>query len=212
MSYPFGAHGAEPADRKAIRAVSVFDFNKQTNEVILPDFCPEAKLDAVKRAIAAAYASGIRRFRITSLYGLELLREYSDIVRLVSTPLPVCNSFAVLELQRLGADRAMVHIELERPAVEALKSKSVLPLELYRLGRPALLTTRAKIPIEGAIHDQRGHEFEVRREPLSGLTRLYARKVLSLPRLPGIYDYYDLTNATWRTADADSFNFDSEWC
>ena len=118
---------------------------------------------------------------------------------------------AVLTLRMLGADRVMAHIELEKSSILELQAKSVLPLELYRLGRPALLTTRAKIAAEGAIWDNRGNEFEVRSDSRSGLSRLYARKVLSLPRLPGIFDYYDLTNATWRTTESESFNFDGNW-
>ena len=101
----------------------------------------------------------------------------------------------------------MAHIELEKKAVEELDTHSPLPLELYRLGRPALLTTRAAIPVEGAVRDARGNEFEVRSDKRSHLTRIYPKQVMSLPRLPGIYDFYDLTNATWRIADAASFNF-----
>ena len=73
-----------------------------------------------------------------------------------------------------------------------------------------MLTTRAEIPVEGALRDARGNEFEVRRDGKSRLTRVYPKQVMSLPRLPGIYDFYDLTNATWRTADPASFNFDAE--
>ena len=72
------------------------------------------------------------------------------------------------------------------------------------------MTTRAAIPAEGALRDARGNEFEVRNDGKSKLTRLYAKQAMSLPRLPGIYDFYDLTNARWRTADTATFNFDAE--
>ena len=199
--------GEEPGNRKALRATLVYDLNKETQEAVLPDFTPESGLAALRRAIDSAYRNGIRRFRVTSLYGLELLRKYRDIRIVTSQPLPVCNSLAVLELEKFGVERVMAHIELEKAAVLELDAKSPLPLELYRLGRPALLTTRAAIPVEGALRDARGNEFEVRSDKRSHLTRIYPKQVMSLPRLPGIYDFYDLTNATWRIADAASFNF-----
>ncbi len=205
-------HGAEPADRRAIRADGIFDFNALTSEAILPDFFPEPKLDSLRKAILSALKSGIRRFRVTSLYGLELLRGMGEDIRIcVSAPLPVCNSFAALELSRFGVAQAMAHVELERASVEALREKSPLPVELYRLGRPALLTTRAKIPFEGELRDARGAEFVVRFDRRSGLTRLYPKKVHSVPRLEGVWDFYDLTNANWRAAETGTFNFEGEW-
>ena len=174
---------------------------------------PEAAGDvrsALERAVDQAYKNGIRHFRVCSLFGLELLKKYPDIRIVTSEPLPVCNSLAALELQSFGVERIMAHIELEKKAVEELDTHSPLPLELYRLGRPALLTTRAAIPAEGALRDARGNEFEVRSDGKSKLTRLYARQVLSLPRLPGVYDFYDLTNARWRSNDTATFNFDAE--
>ena len=203
-------HGDEPGSRKALRAALVYDINKETQEAVLPDFTPESGLDALRRAVDNAYHSGIRSFRVTSLYGLEVLKKHPGIRIVTSQPLPVCNSLAVLELMDFGVGRVMAHIELEKNAVLELDGHSPLPLELYRLGRPALLTTRAEIPVEGALRDARGNEFEVRRDGKSRLTRVYPKQVMSLPRLPGIYDFYDLTNATWRTADPASFNFDAE--
>ena len=203
-------HGDEPGNRKAVRADLIFDLNKQSREAVLPDFMPEGALPALRRAVAKAYADGIRRFRVCSLFGLELLREYRDVRIVTSQPLPVCNSLAAAELQRFGVERVMAHVELEKQAVLELDAHSPLPVELYRFGRPALLTTRAEIPAEGALRDARGNEFEVRRDGRSKLTRIYPRQVLSLPRLPGIYDFYDLTNARWRSADAATFNFEAE--
>ena len=199
--------GEEPGNRKALRAALVYDLNKETQEAVLPDFTPESGLDALRRAVDNAYKNGIRRFRVTSLYGLELLRKYRDLRIVTSQPLPVCNSLAVLELEKFGVGRVMAHIELEKAAILELDARSPLPLELYRHGRPALLTTRAAIPVEGPLSDARGNEFEVRSDKRSHLTRVFPKQVMSLPRLPGIYDFYDLTNATWRTADAASFNF-----
>ena len=201
-------HGAEPASRAALRADNVFTVNKESDEAILPDFCPEGKLSALRKAIANAYNMGIRRFRVTALFGLELLKEYKDIFIIASTPLPVCNSMAAKELERFGVNRVMAHIELEKEAVIALKERSVLEVELYRLGRPGLLTTRAALPIEGPFRDNRGNGFEVRRDDRTGLSRIYPQKVVSVPRLEGVFDFYDLTNANWKNNETATFNFE----
>ena len=203
--------GAEPGNKNALRAVNVFDAGKECSEAILPDFISEDRLGSVAKAVENAWKLGIRRFRVTSLYGFEILSQYKDIKISVSAPLPVCNSLAVLELREMGAEKVMAHIELERSSVEALLEKSSLPLELYRHGRPALLTTRAAIPAEGAVSDNRNHEFEVRFDKKSGLSRIYAKPVFSIPRMEGVYDYYDLTNATWRTIESETFNYDGQW-
>jgi len=200
--------GAEPADRRALRADNVFTVNKESDEAVLPDFCPEGKLDALRRAVERAYESGIRRFRVTSLYGLEMLAPFKDIFIAVSTPLPVCSSMAAAELAGFGVKRVMAHIELEKAAVAALREHSPLEVELYRLGRPGLLTTRAELPVEGPFRDNRGNGFEVRSDPRTGLSRIYPQKVVSVPRMEGIYDFYDLTNAGWKNADTTTFNFD----
>ncbi len=203
-------HGAEPGNKNAVRAVSVFDAGKECGEAILPEFISEDRVNSVAKAIENAYNLGIRRFRVTSLYGFALLEKYNDIVITASTPLPVCNSMATVELQRMGTAKVMAHIELEKDSVAALVGKSVVPVELYRHGRPALLTTRAAIPVEGQVHDNRRQEFEVRYDKRSGLTRIFARPVFSIPRMDGVYDYYDLTNATWRTIESETFNYDGE--
>ena len=102
----------------------------------------------------------------------------------------------------------MAHIELEKEAVLALKERSELEVELYRLGRPGLLTTRADLPIEGPFKDNRGNGFEVRRDPRTGLSRIYPQKVLSVPRLEGVFDFYDLVNANWKNSETSTFNFE----
>ena len=202
--------GAEPGNRNALRAVNIFDAGKECSEAILPEFISEERLGSVAKAVDNALKLGIRRFRVTSLYGFEILSKYDGITISVSTPLPVCNSMAATELKALGADKVMAHIELERDSVAALVEKSPLPVELYRHGRPALLTTRASIPVNGEVSDNRNHEFEVRFDKKSGLTRIFARPVFSIPRMEGVYDYYDLTNATWRTIEFETFNYEGE--
>ena len=201
-------HGAEPASRTALRADNVFTVNKESDEAVLPDFCPEGKLSTLRKAVANAYNMGIRRFRVTSLFGLELLKEYKDIFIIASTPLPVCNSMAAKELERFGVKRVMAHIELEKEAVLSLRDRSEIEVELYRLGRPGLLTTRAALPIAGPFRDNRGNGFEVRFDDRTGLSRIFPQKVVSVPRLEGVFDFYDLTNANWKNSETAEFNFE----
>lgn len=204
-------NGAEPADRRAIRADNLFDINKMTQEAILPEFCPEARLASVEKAIAFAYKQGIRRFRITSLFGLTLMEKYNDVKLIVSAPLPVCNSMCLKELNRFNVTRATAHVEMTEKEIKDLRQKAEIELECYRLGRPALLVTRAKIPFDGAFNDARGNKFELRYDHKSGLSRIFPVQVMSIPRMAQLYDFYDLRNAHWKNADTATFNFDKEW-
>ncbi|MBO5722737.1 MAG: U32 family peptidase [Lentisphaeria bacterium] len=204
-------HGASAGNPNAWKAVSILDINNATDEAVLPDYCSESKLDALKRAIERAYANGIRRFRAASLFELELLKDYEDIVITTSYPLPVANSLAVAELAELGADRVQAALELEKDSIEALRSHSVLEMEVYRYGRPALLTTRAVLPAEGEIEDNRANKFSIRQDKRLGLTRLYAKSVFSIPHVAGTSDFYDLTQARWNEPEQNTFNYESSW-
>ncbi len=204
-------HGASAGNPNAWHAVSILDVNNSTDEAILPDFCPEGKLDSLKRAVDRAYKQGIRRFRIATLFELELLREYEDIVISTTYPLPVTNSLAVDELAELGVNRVQASVELEKSSIEELRAHSALELEVYRYGRIALLTTRATLPAEGEIQDNRANKFSIRSDKRQSLTRLYAKSVLSVPHVAGTSDFYDLTQARWNEPETNSFNFETSW-
>ncbi len=200
--------GVLPGNPKAKTATSVFDVNKSTYQAILPEFTPEDRLDGLEKAINLAYKNGIRSFRVQSLFEMQLLKDYRDIEIVAADPLPVCNSMAVMELQRLGATKFQAHAELDKTALENLRDHSVLPMEVYRLGRLPLLVTRAAIPIEGNIKDARTNEFSVRNDKRSRLTKIYPLKVISIPRIAGTADFYDLTNANWKNPEETTFNYD----
>ena len=204
-------NGAEPADRRAIRADNLFDINKMTQEAILPEFCPEYRLTSVAKAIEAAWKQGIRRFRVTSLYALALLEKYPEAKVIVSAPLPVCNSMAIRELAQYNVSRVTAHVEMTESDIKDLQKKASVELECYRLGRPSLLVTRARIPFEGGFNDARGNKFELRYDKRSGLSRVFPVRVVSIPRIAGIYDFYDLRNAHWKNSETDTFNFDKAW-
>ncbi len=202
-------NGEMPGNRKAIRACDVFAVSKAIQEAILPEFCPEEKLQALQGAIRRAYDLGIRRFRTVALYGIALLKDLPDILITAGGALPVANSMAVRELAAMGVGKVLAHVELERDAVKALAGASMLPVELYRYGRPVLLITRTVIPAEGDIRDARGNRFTVRKNKLDGMTRLYPRKIVSVPRVPGLLDFYDLRFANWNAEEQSLFNFET---
>ncbi|MDD5697860.1 MAG: U32 family peptidase [Victivallaceae bacterium] len=203
-----GRRSRLPANRKAIKAHSIFEMNRLTDEVILPAFCPEPYLAGLRNMIDDAYGRKIRRFRITGLYALELLKDYPEVRISAGFPLPVCNSLAVQELAALGLSAVQGWIELERAALTELAGKAVLPVEIYRYGRPPLLSTRAYIAVKGEVKDARDQRFVVQEDRHTHIASVYPRKVFSIPRLPGAADYYDLTHADWNAGELDSFNFD----
>lgn len=201
-------NGETPGNRKAKKAISIFDFNKETNQVILPEFTPEGRIETLKKAIKSAYQAGIKSFRVASIFELELLKDYKDIEIVATFPLPVCNSMAVMELKKFGVNRVLGHIELDRKSLEELRDKSVLPLEVYRLGRVVLLNSRAEISIDGIIKDARNNQFVVKKDNRSRLTKIYSQEIMSIPRIEKTFDYYDLQNANWNAKETSKFNFD----
>ncbi len=203
------AGGAMPAKQTARLAASVFSCGKNVRAAILPEFCAEPFLPMLRNAIKQAYENGIREFRAGSLFGFELLREYKDILIVACDPLPVANSMAAAELKRLGAGMVQAHVELEKDAVTALAGHSPLPVELYRFGRIPLLVTRASIPVEGNISDNRGNKFLVRRDRFDRLTRVYSDKIFSIPKIDGTTDFYDLRCANWNPEETSEFNFNT---
>lgn len=201
-------NGVLPGNPKAKTATSVFDVNKSTYQAILPEFTPENRLEGLKKAINLAYKNGIRSFRVQSLFEFQLLKSYTDIEIVAADPLPVCNSMAVMELQRMGATKFQAHAELDKTALENLRDHSVLPMEVYRLGRIPLLVTRAAIPTDGIVKDARTNEFSIRYDKRSQLTKIYPVKVISIPHIANTADFYDITNANWKNPEETAFNFD----
>jgi len=204
-----GVNTKLPGKRRAIKAYPISSMNRMTDEVILPAFCPEQHLDSLRKMIKDAYGRKIRRFRVTGLFAFDLLKEYADIQIFTGFPLPVCNSQAVQELADMGATKIQGWIELERDALTDLIKKSVLPVEIYRYGRPPLLATRAYIATQGEIKDARNNLFVVKEDKRTHLACIYSKNVFSIPRIPETADYYDLSNANWNARDIENFNFDN---
>jgi len=177
------------------------------SEVLLPHFCPEFRIPALKKLISAAYGKGIKRFRVTSIYQLELLRNYKDIEVTTSFPLPVANSLAAAELKNLQVRKVQGWIELEENALKDLAAASPLPVEIYTSGRPFILATRAEISTDGGITDSRGNKFFIERDPRIGITYVYPGELFSIPKLPGLSSYTDKTRSGPKNQEISTFNF-----
>ena len=122
-------------------------------------------------------------------------------------PLPVCNSLAVAELKRLNLDMVQAWLELEKKELELLIDKSVLPVEIYRYGRPPLLSTRAKLSVKEKMTDARGNTFLLRKKGI--LTQVLSEQVMSVPELRHAdASFYDLREAELGEKDTVRFNFD----
>jgi putative protease len=191
--------------KDALAARGVFEAGRDTDEIVLPDFCPEFELPELKKRVAEAAARGVKRFRVTSLYGFQLLEGVNNFELTASYPLPICNSFAVQELARLGAGKTTAWVELEEAALKALADRCAGSLELFAFGRIPLMSTRLEIPVTGEVTDGRGARFKVVRE--AGLTLLFPDKVLSLTVPQDLSTYLDLTHADLEEPRTDSFNY-----
>lgn len=199
-------------------------------ELILPFFCPEDRLDALRKAIRQSADRGIRRFRITSLYQFRLLREAlsgslegpgsipEDFHITVSFPLPAANSMAAMELKGLGADRVQIWLELDSKAAEDAAAHWPAEAEIYRKGKPFLLATRAALSIDGGISDSRGKQFIVEKPlakdldftdgaQIGALGFVFPSEVLEHPPINGCSDYYDLVRVSG-TEEITGFNYE----
>lgn len=181
------------------------------DELILPHFCPEGKLSELRNLINEAYDKGSRRFRITSIFQIGLLKDFKDIKLVSSYPLPVSNSLAVCELRKIGFVKVQAWAELEQTEIESLIAKSTIPVEIYRYGRLPLMMTRAEIPVTGEIRDTRTNKFTVKKDPFTGLDYLYSDLVFSVPEIANSADFFDYTNAEPDEPKSSYFNFKSVW-
>ena len=179
------------------------------DEVILPSFCPEKELTTLRRMIEKAVGGGAKVFRITSFYALELLKPFSRKISIkTSFPMPVCNSLAVRELEKLTVAGVQAWIELEKDTLEKLIIRSPLPVEIYCSGRMELLSTRARIPVEGEISDSRDNRFIVSAPDKNGLTHLYSDRIFAIEPLPGTSEFHDLRHQNAAAPGRSStFNF-----
>ena len=202
---PRGKHPVLPENMRIIREPDSVPSPRE--ELLLPFFVNETALDDVRNAIREYVGKGGKVIRISSLHHLALLKHLRGIIIKTCMPMPVCNSMAVLEASKHGVALVQAWLELEKPELEAMIAKSVLPVELYRYGRPPLLSTRAEIAAKHEMSDLRGETFFVERNGV--LTQIMAEKVMSIPSVPGAAaGLYDLRHANFNEKNTARFNFD----
>lgn len=203
----------------ALKLSGIRDFDNKTDEIILPFFCPESGLAELGELIQQALASGIKRFRITSLYQFNFFKDMEDIVLTASYPLPSANSFAAAEVAELGASRAQIWLELDSDAIAAAAAAWPVTPEIYRRGKPFLLATRAELDIEGQISDSRGKTFIVEKDCRAdldfsapgapgSLSCIFPLEVLTLPKVKRCDEFFDLSRTAGRGIKETSFNYD----
>jgi len=186
----------------------VRDATPDTDEIILPAFCPEDALPELRKAVTDLLDGGHRRFRVTSLYGLDLLPGRDDVILTASFPLPIANSLAVAELATFGFLRFAAWVELEQEARDALRATGGRAIECLCYGRIPLLTTRARLPKYGRVTDSRGQVFELIEE--GALTHVFADRPLAVPAPADAPLYYDLSRVAPGEDTVSRFNLDRE--
>ncbi len=181
-------------------------------EAVLPSFVPENELSQLVKLIKIQYETGVRRFRITSLYGFTLLRQYKGVEIFCSFPLPAANSSAFSLLFSLGADMVQSWVELEKNALLPLIERFGPRCEVYMHGRLPVLQTRAILPVEGNIRDTRGAGFFI--EKKGEITSVYPESVFSITGqfLNGkcCSRFYDTTKASIDEEKISVFNLSRE--
>lgn len=203
--------GTRKSGKNEVSVESLYSYSKQTQEVELPHFCPEGVLDTIKEKITHAVETGIRRFRVSDLYQLFLLKEYEGLEIVTGYPLPVTNAQGAAELQSQGVKKAQAWVELDKEGVLSLHQTSPIAVELYRYGRPFLLATRGKIGVEGEITDPRGRKFYTHYSGIDHLTYVFPYEVLNLPKLEGFDEFYDYRHAHKNERRVSCFNYETEF-
>ena len=198
----------------SIKVHTLEEFDSTTKEIELPNYCFEYDLNNTSRKIKAAIKKGHKKFRVTSIYGFDLLKNFKDIQIATSFPLPVCNSFAAYEIKNIcikggfKLNKVQAWVELEKEEISNLLEKSPAPMEIYTYGRPQLLITRAFIPSDNIISDSKGNKFIIIKDKKNGLVRLFAEKVMSIPEFEGTSTFFDLSNAQLDEENLSTFNYD----
>jgi putative protease len=194
-------------------------FNRGIKEIILPSFCPENKLKQLTEMIKKVVAQvPLIKIRITSIYQIEILNKLNlkNIEIIVSYPCPVCNSYTIDELQNLISKNNMnlikvqAWVELEEKELINIKEYSHIPLEIFASGRVPLMSTRASIPVNGIIHDDRGAEYIIEKDDFSEITYIYSNKLLNIPRIEGTAVFATCKKMLSKKLST-SFNFNREF-
>jgi putative protease len=177
------------------------------DERILPLFCPEPNLKNLEMQIQKHIRSGTRHFRVSSLYGFELLKKYQEVSIHSGFSIPAANSAALDEIASWGAQTILVWPELDRDGFEKILNKRGDKAELFTGGRLPVLITRAEIPAEGNIQDIRGGKFYVVKK--DNLAFLYPHNFIKLIDFPGYNEFFHYSADLEQ--EGTTWNLDREW-
>lgn len=153
---------------------------------ILPFFIPETAIEEVKSRVKNVYESGVKTFFVTRIEHLELFHDLGlkDLTLYALYPLAVCNRWAIELLACLGVQFVCVHLELSKNDVELLRDVTSFPLFQHENGRLVVASSRAEIPVIGAISD--GVEtYEVLSPDRWGVTHLLSKESCEMVLVEG---------------------------
>lgn len=177
------------AGEKYIRAEDIYTYENIPDEIILPEFCSETALQDLRERVSRAYAGGVRKFRIKSLYCLKLLESFRDISISASFPLPVCNSFAAAELKKFAVSKYQPWVELASEDMKELVGKSVITPEIFRFGRIPILVTRAGVSAQ-KIYDATKRNYDIVTNRRSGMSYLLPPEIFRNNLFEGEFPFF----------------------
>ncbi len=196
----------------AVISNTLDEFDSRTQEVTLPEYCFEHDIARIERKIRIAIDKGIKNFRITSLYQFEMLLKFKGLNISTSYPLPTVNSLAAKEVKNsaikanFSLKTVQSWIELEKEEIQKFCSKSSVPVEIYKFGRPFLLATRAYLPAKGLIKDKKDIGYIIKKDTKTGLCYIYGVKVFKADGFEEFSLFYDLLNAEPNEPKTHAFN------
>lgn len=195
--------------KSSFKATSIRDLGKSTDEAVLPEFCSENRLCSLKKMISRVSGDGIKHFRATAFYALDILPAKKEIHLTAGFPLPICNSLAMAELVSCGIETATAWVELTNADLKDLIKVCGKRIEVFKYGKIPILTTRMHIPVSGKVTDKRGAKFEITKK--DGLTYLYPSQVLSIKPPKDNPVFMDLSHAKLDEKAVTTFNQNRDW-
>jgi len=193
------------------------------DSVVLCSFMPEDSIPILEKKIKGALKKGIRRFMVTSLFHIPMLSGIDGVEIQVGFPLPVCNSLAICELRNLikkicggkgkrqTLNSVQSWIELEECEIRNLIDHSPVDIQMITEGCVPILVTRADIPAEGMVKDDRGAGYFIEKDKQAGLTTIYPDKYFKIDLVDGASAYKLNSNVPVDKTRISKFNFEREF-
>ena len=155
-----------------------------------------------------------------------MLSGIDNIEIMVGFPLPVCNSLAVCELRNLAdkfcntaktteksqiISKVQSWIELEKCEIRNLIDHSPVQIEMITEGCVPILVTRAEIPAEGMVKDDRGAGYFIEKDSKASLSTIYPDKYFKIELVEGAIPYKLNSNIPVNKKIISKFNFEREF-